>query len=74
MAGFGVTIGLFTGTDLVEAGVDEVEDGIAVAESVVGNGCSGTVGGNSVVDCVKRCSNRFEQICRRDFFDSFVSS
>ena len=34
----------------------------------------GAGGIGSFVDVEKRCSKRFEHNCRRDFFDSFVSS
>jgi hypothetical protein len=62
-------IGVMAGSDLTESLVLGNEDGGGITRG----GCSEDADG-SVVDCVKRCSNRFEHNCRRDFFDSFESS
>jgi hypothetical protein len=73
--GLGVTGGSFGATGVLTIGKDfvgsftfDIVDAVSVTrdESVDG-------GAVSADDCVKKFSNKFEQICRRDFFDSFVS-
>lgn len=68
----GLGAGGFGGRIIDGVTTDGGRNGISMMSSERAIDGGGGIG--SFVDVVKRCSKRFEHNCRRDFFDSFVSS